>query len=57
LSGTDVYIADGHHRYSTAINYRNEVAASAPSQGKGLPADHPANFVLIGLCAMEDRAA
>jgi uncharacterized protein (DUF1015 family) len=51
LAGTAVYIADGHHRYSTAINYRNEMAKAA---GGTLSADHPANFVLIGLCAMED---
>ncbi len=51
LAGTAVYIADGHHRYSTALNYRNEAAAAA---GGALSADHPANFVLIGLCAMED---
>ncbi len=50
LQGSAVYIADGHHRYSTAINYRNEVAQAV---GR-LPADHPANFVLVGLCAMED---
>lgn len=50
LEGSAVFIADGHHRYSTAINYRDELARAAG----GLPADHPANFVLIGLCAMED---
>lgn len=51
IRGNKVYIADGHHRYSTAVNYRNEVAQAA---GGTLPADHPANFVLVCLCAMED---
>ena len=41
-----VYIADGHHRYGTALTYRD-------AQGE-LPADHPARFVFIGLCGMED---
>jgi uncharacterized protein (DUF1015 family) len=45
-----VYIADGHHRYGTALMYRDVVA----KQAGPLPADHPANFILIGLCAMED---
>lgn len=44
-----VYIADGHHRYGTALTYRKLLADKAP-----LPPDHPANFVLVGFCAMED---
>lgn len=48
--GRAVYIADGHHRYSTALNYRD---ALINEQGD-LPEDHPARFVLVGLCAMED---
>ncbi|MGQ9649182.1 MAG: DUF1015 domain-containing protein [Phycisphaerae bacterium] len=50
FSGRAVYIADGHHRYSTALNYRD---ALLNEQGD-LPSDHPARFVLVGLCAMED---
>ncbi len=49
LGDAGIYIADGHHRYSTALNYRNELAAAG-----SLPPDHPAHFVLMGLCAMED---
>lgn len=48
-----VYIADGHHRYGTALNYRDQLAAAAGE----LPADHPARFVLVGFCAMEDPGA
>jgi len=51
LDGARVYIADGHHRYLTAMSYRDELAAAA---GGRLPPDHPAQFVLVGLCAMED---
>jgi len=39
-----MFIADGHHRYETACNYRDHLAA-----GQTLPASHPANFVL-GMC-------
>ncbi len=45
-----VFIADGHHRYGTALQYRDELRQQ---QGE-LPADHPANFVLTVLCGMED---
>jgi uncharacterized protein (DUF1015 family) len=51
FSGRAVYIADGHHRYGTALNYRDTLIKE---QGD-LPMDHPARFVLVGLCAMEDR--
>lgn len=44
-----VYIADGHHRYETGLNYRDELAA-----GGTLPDDHPANFTLMMLVGMSD---
>ena len=47
LEGEDVFIADGHHRYNTAVNY----LADLESQGD-VPADHPARrtmFVLVGM--------
>lgn len=44
------YIADGHHRYGTALMYRDWLAA----QRGPLPPSHPANFVLCAFCAMED---
>jgi uncharacterized protein (DUF1015 family) len=51
-----VFIADGHHRYETACNYRDEVAAAwaAEHGGQPLPSDHPANFVLMMLVGMSD---
>lgn len=50
MTDKPVFIADGHHRYHTALNYRAELAAA----GKPLPADHPANFVLCVMAGMED---
>ncbi len=36
-----MFVADGHHRYETACNYRDELAAQAGGQ---LPAEHPASL-------------
>lgn len=46
-----LYIADGHHRYTTCLNYRKELSAT-----RGTPLDHndPANFALFVLIAMQD---
>jgi uncharacterized protein (DUF1015 family) len=46
-----VYIADGHHRYETACTLRDEVAEA---HGGTLPAEHPANFVLMMCVSMSD---
>ncbi len=46
-----MFIADGHHRYETACNYRDELAAAA---GGSLPPNHPANFVLMMFIGMSD---
>jgi uncharacterized protein (DUF1015 family) len=45
-----IFIADGHHRYETACNYRDELAAA----GGSLPDNHPANFVLMVCIGMDD---
>ena len=50
LRTTKVYIADGHHRYGTALLYRNHVV----EQSGGLAEDHPANFVMFVLASMDD---
>jgi uncharacterized protein (DUF1015 family) len=47
FKGRKLYIADGHHRYETALNYRN-------SLGNDLPRNHPANFTMMYLCSMRD---
>jgi uncharacterized protein (DUF1015 family) len=44
-----LFIADGHHRYETACNYRDEIAGTGE-----LPAGHPANFVLMMFIGMDD---
>jgi uncharacterized protein (DUF1015 family) len=45
-----VYIADGHHRYTTALDCRKRALAHTPD----LPADHPCRFIMMYLCACED---
>jgi uncharacterized protein (DUF1015 family) len=53
LADKDVFIADGHHRYETALRYRDEVrtalGASAPPPGSA-----PYDYVLAYLTTMED---
>jgi uncharacterized protein (DUF1015 family) len=46
-----IFIADGHHRYETALNYRREVRAA-----RGVAADNaiPEDYILITLTAFED---
>ncbi|MEC8556912.1 MAG: DUF1015 domain-containing protein [Planctomycetota bacterium] len=46
-----MFVADGHHRYETACNYRDELAEQ---NGGSLPSDHPANFVLTMVMSMDD---
>lgn len=44
-----IFIADGHHRYETALNYRDELAAAGR-----LTDDHPSNYVLMMMISMSD---
>jgi uncharacterized protein (DUF1015 family) len=44
-----IFIADGHHRYETACNYRDQVHDSG-----FLSPEHPANYVLMMCVAMDD---
>jgi len=50
LMGTrPVYIADGHHRYTTALQFQKQMEQE---HGGPLPPEHPANwcmFVLVGM--------
>jgi len=49
LAATPVFIADGHHRYTTAMTYRDHLRAA------GLIDDeHEANFVLFALVRRND---
>ena len=45
-----LFIADGHHRYETALNYREWISSNNPEFKKG----HPANYVMMYLSSMED---
>ncbi len=45
-----IFIADGHHRYETALNYKNHISSTEPDFND----DHPANYVMMYLCSMED---
>lgn len=50
LKEQHIYIADGHHRYETALDYRDWVARTQA----GFDADHPANFVMMSLSSLQD---
>lgn len=45
-----VYIADGHHRYETALNYRDWVQQVTPDFDE----HHPANFIMMSLSSLQD---
>jgi len=45
FAGTPLYIADGHHRYTTALAYSHEKSSTA---------DEPANFMMISLISASD---
>ena len=46
-----IYIADGHHRYTTALQFQKEMASL---HGGTLPPDHPANYCMFVLISMQD---
>ena len=46
-----IYIADGHHRYTTALQYQFEMESQ---NGGRLPEAHPANWCLFALVGMQD---
>ncbi len=45
-----IYIADGHHRYETALNYRDWVRENTPDFDE----NHPANYVMMSLSSLND---
>lgn len=51
LGRKPVYIADGHHRYTTALTYLQELEQK---NGGPLPPKHPANFCMFVLVGMQD---
>jgi uncharacterized protein (DUF1015 family) len=55
MAGKPVYIADGHHRYETALNLREDLANELAARGEELSPEHPANFVLMMCVSMSDE--
>jgi uncharacterized protein (DUF1015 family) len=51
MKARPIYIADGHHRYTTALQYQFEAEQAA---GGKLPAAHPANYCMFVLVGMQD---
>lgn len=50
FAGETLYLADGHHRFETALSYREEVRAASPKWSE----DRPENFTLAALTSVED---
>jgi len=50
LENRNLYIADGHHRYETALTYAKEMAAADPDPDP----DKGYNFIMMALVGMED---
>ena len=49
MAAKHIYIADGHHRYTTSLNYRKEAGG-----GRILDPNDPINYALFVLIAMQD---
>ena len=54
LDDKPIYLADGHHRYETALAYLAEREEVARQRGLVMEADHPARFIMIFLVGMND---
>jgi uncharacterized protein (DUF1015 family) len=50
IGSKPVFIADGHHRYETGLNYRDALAKAGTLEGP----DDPANFTMMMLVGMSD---
>jgi uncharacterized protein (DUF1015 family) len=50
LKNQTIYIADGHHRYETALNFREWFKENNGSY----TLTHPSNYVMMSLISMED---
>ncbi len=53
LSDKQVFIADGHHRYTTALAYRDERRRDAGIAGEA-PGDQAFDYVMMALVNMDD---
>ncbi|OQX62438.1 MAG: hypothetical protein B5M56_06410 [Desulfococcus sp. 4484_241] len=50
MEDKQLFIADGHHRYETALAYRQWLSENNPAFSE----NHPANYVLMYLTSIED---
>jgi len=50
FKGKQLFIADGHHRYETALRFRNKLR----DDGVIVDENHPANFIMMFLIDMEN---
>jgi len=50
MESRTIYIADGHHRYETALDYRDWVK----DNNADFSHTHPANYVMMSLSSLED---
>lgn len=50
LAGEDIFVADGHHRYNTALNYLESLIEKEGD----VPEDHPARRTMMVLVSMND---
>lgn len=55
LEKESVLIADGHHRYETALNYRHERRAQAEAAGGKWTGEEPYSRVLMMCVSMQDE--
>jgi uncharacterized protein (DUF1015 family) len=51
MADKTIFIADGHHRYETGLNYRRYVREQNPA---AFDAGAPCNYILTYLCSMSD---
>lgn len=51
IAGAPLYVADGHHRYETALHYAESLNGRAPNGETG---DDAHNFLLTAVIAMDD---
>ena len=54
VAGSALLIADGHHRYETALRYRDEARAAATAAGAPLPDDAEPNYFMAFFANEDD---
>jgi uncharacterized protein (DUF1015 family) len=54
LAGEDIFIADGHHRYTTGLNYLKHLESQQSEKNGELASDHPARKCMMVLVSMSD---